>query len=78
MLTLVHASPLLRLACPCTRTCAGLPPTFPRPPTGQATVSDGPNGTVYATARALFVAPRPQKALVDVGKYLLRRVLGDI
>jgi acyl-coenzyme A thioesterase PaaI-like protein len=44
----------------------------------KATVSDGPQGTVYATARALFVAPRPQKALVDVGKYLLRRVMGDI
>lgn len=59
-------------------------PTAPRPLVltpillTQATVSDGPQGTVYATARALFVAPRPQKALVDVGKYLLRRVMGDI
>jgi len=41
-------------------------------------VSDGPDGTVYATARALFVAPKPTKALVDIGKYLLRRVTGDI
>lgn len=49
-----------------------------RPACPQATVSDGPQGTVYATARALFVAPRPQKALVDVGKYLLRRVVGDM
>lgn len=44
----------------------------------KATVSDGPDGVVYATARALFVSPKPQKMIVDVGKYLLRRVVGDI
>lgn len=27
------------------------------------TCSDGPEGKVYATARALFVAPKPHKAL---------------
>ena len=54
------------------------PPACPPILLTQATVSDGPQGTVYATARALFVAPRPQKALVDVGKYLLRRVMGDM
>lgn len=26
----------------------------------QATVSDGPGGTVYATARSLFIAPKPR------------------
>lgn len=41
----------------------------------RATVSDGPDGQVYATARALFVAPKPLKMVQDVGKYLLRRVL---
>eukprot|EP00887_Chlorella_sp_A99_P004170 scaffold23.g4170.t1 len=43
----------------------------------KATVSDGPNGIVYATARALFVAPKPHKMVSDVGKYLLRRLVGD-
>lgn len=44
----------------------------------KATVSDGPDGQVYATARALFVAPKPHKMVQDVGKYLLRRMFGDI
>lgn len=42
----------------------------------KATVSDGPEGQVYATARALFVAPKPHKMVQDVGKYLLRRMFG--
>ena len=40
--------------------------------------SDGPKGQVYATARALFVAPKPHKMVQDVGKYLLRRLVGDM
>lgn len=42
----------------------------------KATVSDGPEGQVYATARALFVAPKPHKMVQDVGKYLFRRAFG--
>ena len=43
----------------------------------RATVSDGPDGAVYATARALFVAPRPMRAVQDVGRFVLRRLFGD-
>lgn len=32
----------------------------------RAIVSDGPDGKVFATARALFVAPKPQRLLKDV------------
>ena len=32
---------------------------------------------MYATARALFVAPKPLRMVQDVGKYLLRRMFGD-
>lgn len=39
--------------------------------------SDGPQGKVYATARALFVAPKPLRAVQDVGRFVLRRVFGD-
>ena len=35
--------------------------------------ADGPDGKVYATARALFVAPKPQRLLMDVAKYLMQR-----
>jgi hypothetical protein len=35
--------------------------------------ADGPDGKVYATARALFVAPKPQRLVVDVAKYLFQR-----
>lgn len=31
----------------------------------RAIVSDGPDGRVYATARALFVAPKPQRLIHD-------------
>jgi acyl-coenzyme A thioesterase PaaI-like protein len=36
----------------------------------KATMSDGPDGQVFATARALFVAPKPFKLVKDVGKYM--------
>lgn len=39
----------------CVHGSASLPPTCM-----QATVSDGPGGTVYATARSLFIAPKPR------------------
>ena len=35
---------------------------------------DGPDGKVYATARALFVAPKPQRLVFDVVKYVASRV----
>lgn len=35
-----------------------------------ATISDGPHGKVYATARALFVAPKPQKLLQEGAKHV--------
>ena len=31
----------------------------------RAIVSDGPDGRVYATARALFVAPKAQRLIHD-------------
>ncbi|KAK9812857.1 hypothetical protein WJX72_004768 [[Myrmecia] bisecta] len=37
----------------------------------KAVMRDGPNGKVYATARALFVAPRPQKLVQDGYKYVM-------
>lgn len=40
----------------------------------KATMSDGPEGKVYATARALFVSPKPHRMAWDVIKYLGRRV----
>lgn len=39
----------------------------------KATVCDGPGGKVFATARALFVAPKPQKMVRDVAQYLFNR-----
>jgi hypothetical protein len=39
-----------------------------------AEMRDGPQGKVYATARALFVAPKPQKLLIDVIKYVGQRL----
>lgn len=39
----------------------------------KATMSDGPDGKVYATARALFVAPKPSRLIVDVVKYIASR-----
>lgn len=39
----------------------------------KATMTDGPDGKVYATARALFVSPKPHKMVWDVVKYLGRR-----
>jgi acyl-coenzyme A thioesterase PaaI-like protein len=39
----------------------------------KATMTDGPEGKVYATARALFVSPKPHKMVWDVVKYLGRR-----
>ena len=41
-----------------------------------ATLSDGPGGKVYATARALFVAPKPHRLVSDVAKYLFNRMTG--
>ena len=32
----------------------------------RAIMSDGPDGKVYATARALFVAPKPHRLVKDV------------
>ena len=40
----------------------------------KATMSDGPEGKVYATARALFVSPKYHRMAWDVVKYLGRRV----
>ena len=40
----------------------------------QATMRDGPDGKEYATARALFVSPKPHKMALDVVKYVGRRV----
>jgi acyl-coenzyme A thioesterase PaaI-like protein len=39
----------------------------------KATMTDGPEGKVYATARALFVSPKPHKMVWDVVKYVGRR-----
>ena len=39
----------------------------------KATMTDGPEGMVYATARALFVSPKPHKMVWDVVKYVGRR-----
>lgn len=39
----------------------------------RAVMSDGPQGKVYATARALFVAPKPHRLLRDVVKALAPR-----
>lgn len=39
----------------------------------KAKMSDGPDGKTYATARALFVVPKPMKMLKDVGRYLVER-----
>lgn len=36
----------------------------------RATVSDGPDGKVFATSRALFVSPKPHKLLNEVVSYL--------
>lgn len=36
----------------------------------RAVMSDGPQGKVYATARALFVAPKPHRLLRDVAKMI--------
>lgn len=36
----------------------------------RATVSDGPEGKVFATSRALFVAPKPHKLLKEITGYL--------
>lgn len=36
----------------------------------RAVMSDGPDGKVYATARALFVAPKPHQLLRDVVKQM--------
>ena len=35
-----------------------------------ATLTDGPSGETYATATALFVAPRPQKMIAEGVKYV--------
>ena len=40
----------------------------------KAKMSDGPEGKTYATARALFVAPRPHRMAWDVIKYIGRVV----
>ncbi|KDD72263.1 hypothetical protein H632_c3611p0 [Helicosporidium sp. ATCC 50920] len=42
----------------------------------KATMSDGPDGIVYATAKGLFISPKPTKLLSDVAGYLLERVRG--
>lgn len=34
-------------------------------------VKDGPSGKVYATARALFVSPKPQRLVKDVYRYVM-------
>jgi len=39
----------------------------------KAIMSDGPDGKIYATARALFVAPKMQRLVVDVVKYVAQR-----
>lgn len=36
----------------------------------RGVMSDGPEGKVYATARALFVAPKPHRLLRDVAKLI--------
>lgn len=44
-----------------------------------ATVRDspGPNGKVYATARALFVVPRPTRLIHDATKYVMHMMFPD-
>lgn len=39
-----------------------------------ATMSDGPTGRVYATSKALFVTPKPQKLFADIFKYAVSRL----
>ncbi len=39
----------------------------------KATVQDGPDGKIYATARALFVAPRTRKLIRDGFKLALNK-----
>ena len=36
----------------------------------RATVSDGPGGITYATARALFVSPKPHKLVKEALSYV--------
>lgn len=40
----------------------------------KATVRDGPQGKVYATARALFVAPKTQRLIRDGVKLALHKL----
>lgn len=43
----------------------------------KAVMMDGPDGKVYATARALFVAPKFTRLVTDVAKYIGQR-MGEI
>ncbi|KAL6770898.1 hypothetical protein ACKKBF_B33150 [Auxenochlorella protothecoides x Auxenochlorella symbiontica] len=43
----------------------------------KATMTDGPGGKVFATSRALFVAPKLQKVVPMVTSYLWHRVFGS-
>lgn len=36
----------------------------------RATVSDGPEGKVFATSRALFVSPKPHKLVKEITSYI--------
>lgn len=42
----------------------------------HAQLRDGPEGKVYATARALFVAPKPTRAFIESALYEVRKKLG--
>lgn len=39
-----------------------------------AVMSDGPDGKVFATSKALFVTPKPHKLVTDVVKYMFQRL----
>lgn len=42
----------------------------------RATMRDGPEGQIYATSKALFVAPGVKKLVPMVTSYLFHRVFG--
>ena len=53
------------------------PHCLPARPPNLPTIRDGPDGKVFATARALFVAPRTDRMIQDAASYILRRMIGS-